>query len=70
MARRGRPRAPIDPKIRTPEELVAWRSGRGLSQQMLADLLGVHKQTVWRWEDGRGPIPLIAEFALRYVAEH
>lgn len=67
MARRGRPRAPIDPTIRTPEEMAAWRVSRGLSQQALADQLAVHKQSVYRWEAGAVPIPQMVEYALRYL---
>jgi DNA-binding XRE family transcriptional regulator len=34
----------------TPEELKEWRRKNGYSQQALADLLGVPKVTVYRWE--------------------
>jgi len=34
----------------TPEELKKWRRENGYSQQALADVLGVPKVTVYRWE--------------------
>jgi DNA-binding XRE family transcriptional regulator len=61
-----RPRKPIDPAIRTPAELTAWREHRGLSQASLGRLLGVTKQTVYRWEAG-AVMPRLAEYALRYL---
>lgn len=30
-----------------------WRTGRGLSLQETGELLGVARQTVWHWEQGR-----------------
>lgn len=70
MAKRGRPRNPIDPTIRSGAELAAWRTARGLSQPALGDLLSVTTQTVYRWEAGRQPIPRTVEFALRYLDKH
>jgi transcriptional regulator with XRE-family HTH domain len=70
VKRRGRPRKPVDPTIRTPEQLHAWREARGLSLVALGDLLGVHRQTPWRWEAGEVPIPLTVEYALRYLEAH
>ena len=34
----------------TAEEIVAFRARHGLTQQRLADRLGVHQVTVARWE--------------------
>jgi transcriptional regulator with XRE-family HTH domain len=34
----------------TAEELKKWRKENGYSQQALADVLGVPKVTVYRWE--------------------
>lgn len=67
MKRRGRPRAAIDQKIRTPEELQAWREARRLTQTELASLLQVHKQTVYRWEANETEITFLAELAMRYL---
>ena len=33
--------------------LIAFREANGLSQQQLAELIGVDRATVWRWENGR-----------------
>lgn len=33
-----------------PEDLKQWRREHGYSQQALADLLGVRKVTIYRWE--------------------
>jgi DNA-binding transcriptional regulator YiaG len=44
----------------TPTQLKRIRLERGLSQQALADALGVTRNTVVRWEMGRHPIPPMA----------
>lgn len=44
----------------TPRELKALRAKLGISQQALADQLGVHIMTVWRWEAGKTPISQLA----------
>jgi len=46
----------------TPEDIRAWRDARGLSQQDLAEALGVRQATVSRWETGERPatMPLVA----------
>jgi transcriptional regulator with XRE-family HTH domain len=67
---RGRPRNPVDPAIRTPEQLRLWREGRGYSQSALARLRGVHHQTVSRWETGEVAILRTVEYALRYLEAH
>ena len=41
----------------TPAELLTMRQDAGLSQQALANLLGVHVVTVSRWERGVRAIP-------------
>ena len=38
-------------------ELVAWRQARNLTQAQLAELLGVHKITVSKWERGERATP-------------
>lgn len=41
----------------TPDELKAARDALGLTQVGLAAVLGVHKDTYARWEQGRYPVP-------------
>ncbi len=48
----------------TPDELKKWREKHHLSQPALAELLGVHKMTVWSWEHGRQEIPGFLHLAL------
>lgn len=48
-----------------PDELKAFRDKRGLTQQGLADLLGVERNTVNRWEMGERRIPQMAEKLIR-----
>lgn len=36
----------------------------------LADAMGVHLRTVWRWELGEIIIPKVVELALLYISEH
>ena len=38
--------------MKLPEKLVALRKGRGLSQEALAERLGVSRQAISRWEQG------------------
>lgn len=41
-------------------ELTAWREARGYSRRRLAELLGVHYQTIVKWEhDDRKFSPLL-----------
>ena len=51
-----------------PGELVAWRRTYLVSQTQLADLVGVHKDTVKRWESGETRIPKMLPLALETVA--
>jgi len=48
-----------------PNRIAYWREYRGLTQQQLADIVGVHKSTVSRWEMGFAPLrelrPLVAK---------
>lgn len=48
----------------TPEELVAHRKALRMTQQALADALGVHQVTVARWETGAREIPPFLALAL------
>lgn len=50
-------------KRTTPDEVKSLRAQLGLSQQALADQLGVTRNTVARWEMGLHPIsPLVSKF--------
>jgi len=51
-----------------PRELVAWRTRHYLDQVDLADMLGVHVNTVANWENGRTRIPSMAELALETIS--
>lgn len=50
-------------RYRVKYTLKQWRRLRGLSQQALADTVGVNYTTIWRWETGDMPnakyIPLL-----------
>jgi DNA-binding transcriptional regulator YiaG len=48
-----------------PEELRQIRKQLNLTQQQLADILGVSSRQVIRWEKGDYPISKIAEVAVR-----
>lgn len=55
---------PTDLTPLTPGELRAWRTDRGLTQQELADLLGIHRVTVSRMETGELPLGVADRLAL------
>ena len=38
-----------------------------MALSFLADLLGVHRTTVMRWEKGEVPIPRPAELSIRWI---
>ncbi len=38
--------------------LIAWRKIRGLSQEQVANILGVDKSTIHRWETGKRAVDL------------
>lgn len=54
----------------TNDEFKKLREAAGHTQATLAEAMGVHLRTVWRWELGETIIPKVVELALRYVAEH
>lgn len=54
----------------TKDELKEWRGKRKISQQQLADLLGVAKVTVARWELGMRQIPPFLHLALRFLEKY
>lgn len=41
----------------TPDEFKAARQALGYSQARMAEALGVHLRTAWRWERGERAIP-------------
>lgn len=53
----------------TPKELVQWRDHYKVSQQGLADLLGVHSMTVSKWERGLTRIPAMVGLALETLTQ-
>lgn len=48
----------------TPSDLIAFRYGLDISQQQLADILGIDRQTISRWECGLYRIPMWMRSAL------
>lgn len=50
------------PELRTERHRLGW------SQSLLAEALGVHWTTVWRWEAGRTPVPPWVPLALAGIA--
>lgn len=54
-------------KALTGEQLKRMRERAGMTQQALADLLGVHRQTVTRWENGAAEIPTLAAISARWL---
>jgi len=53
--------------LMNPSELFEWRTGQGYTQKGLADLLGVDKMTVYRWEKAMRDIPPFLHLALKYL---
>lgn len=49
----------------TPADLRLLRAGLRLTQQQLADRLGINRHTVKKWESGRHPVSRMAEILLR-----
>lgn len=51
-------------------DLRAMRKRLGLTQQQLADALGVGRTTIWLRETGRVPVAREAVLAMQWLAEH
>lgn len=49
----------------TPADVKRARTSRGWTQEQLADRLGVSIHTVQSWEQGRRPVPAMAERLMR-----
>jgi DNA-binding XRE family transcriptional regulator len=49
------------------DELRQRRKALGMTQEQLARVLGVSRQSVFMWESGRTAIPALLELALRYL---
>lgn len=47
------------------QELIRWRKDRNLTQDGLAQLLGVTKACISRWESGKRHIPAFLALALK-----
>lgn len=52
-----------------PEELRWLRKYLGYSSEDLAEYLGVTRQTISRWENQAGSMPVAAELLLRFMAK-
>ncbi len=55
----------------TPDELRALMArADDITQKALAQALGVHKMTVWRWLNGRTPIDAANAALIRQTIKH
>lgn len=50
----------------TPADLRHLREQHSLTLNAAAELLRVDRMTVWRWEQGRSPMPPMAVWALQW----
>jgi transcriptional regulator with XRE-family HTH domain len=49
----------------TPADLITWRTEKGLTQEVLASMLGLDRGTINRYENGKRKIPPTLELALK-----
>ncbi len=63
-----RPRLPQRPTELTPATLRLARERLGLTQLALSEALGVHPNTIARWERSERPIPSYLALAMRDLA--
>ena len=54
----------------TREELINWRKKHNLRQEDLAQLLGIARVSVTRWENGTRQIPSFLHWALESISRH
>lgn len=59
----------MQPKRLEAHHLVAFRKRYKLTKGRIASILGVNNSTWYRWESGKGIIPLWLFLALKPVAE-
>ena len=55
--------------LMTPNQLTALRKRTGLERSAFADLLGVERTTIWRWETGSRKIDRFTEEAIKRLVE-
>ncbi len=48
-------------------DLLLWRQKRGLSQNNLAEMFGVNKDRISRWERGVTPMPKMLIMLIHYM---
>jgi len=54
----------------TREELINWRKKHSLRQEDLAQVLGIARVSVTRWENGTRKIPPFLHWALESISRH
>lgn len=52
----------------TPDQLRKLLDRAGLSQRAAARLLGIDERTMRRYASGEYPVPVVVEYAIRWVA--
>jgi hypothetical protein len=51
----------------TADEFVTWMEKSGWQSVVLAERIGVHPFTIWKWRNGRVPISMLAQRALGWA---
>ena len=51
-------------------ELLAARKTLGLSQTAFGKMLGLHQQTIHKYQNGELPVPRAVELAVLWLLEH
>lgn len=52
----------------TPEELRDWMDEYAFNPDNLAEALGCHRQSIFKWRNGTHPITYTVTLALKYLA--